>query len=106
MHWAKRAKYNKSWHYEILLSKSKAKIVGQPKFERVALRIDRNYCGRIKEMDRDNCVSSMKPVIDALITNGIIKDDNPACVTKLEVNQFKIRNKSGIGLSIRIDVVI
>lgn len=103
-HWAKRAKYNKSWHYEILLSKNKAKIVGQPKHAPVAIRIDRNYHGRAKPLDRDNLVGAMKPVIDALITNGIIKDDDPESVRELVVNQNKV-NRSACGLAIRIQLL-
>ena len=44
-------------------------------------------------MDWDNVYGGFKPLLDALIIGGIISDDNPAVVTKLEAAQVKCKRK-------------
>lgn len=103
MHWAKRNQYNKGWHYEIMLSKNKAKIVGRPKLSGVTITIEQFFYGR-KPMDRDNLYGSNKPLIDALTTNGIIEDDNPECVKRLYCQQQLVAKcRWGTSITIQSD---
>ena len=48
----------------------------------------RPYGGRVKQMDQDNFIGGCKPVLDALVKLGWIKDDSPQFVECI-YNQIK-----------------
>jgi hypothetical protein len=89
MHWAKRAKYNKNIEKAVWIAKHQAGIQGRPQHSGVKLRIELRTW-RQKLMDRDNLVGACKPIIDALVTNGILMDDSPEHVIDLEVVEEKV----------------
>jgi len=70
MHWARRAKYNESWKWLMLLWVVRT---GQDLVERGEIRIHQ-YRKRL--LDIDNLYASCKPVIDAL-KGLVIVDDSP-----------------------------
>lgn len=70
MHYIKRNAYNQRWHHIIDLS-----TLGMKPPEplmKAKLTLVRNA---YRSLDYDNCVSSMKPIVDGLVRAFIIKDD-------------------------------
>lgn len=55
-----------------------------------------------RTLDYDGLVGSMKPVVDALVTNGILKDDSWKVLGKWDVDQFYRPKKLGPELVIYI----
>ena len=95
MHWAKRKLYNEAWLQEVFLAKNRLKIFGRPELRQVDLRFTLMLHGQ-KEMDADNAVASVKPIIDALVTVGILKDDDKDGVRSVSVDQIRVpRRQAG-----------
>lgn len=102
MHWAKRATYNKNIEKAIWVSKNQAGVFGRPRYSGVKLRIELRTW-RQKLMDRDNLVGACKPIIDALVTNGILMDDSPEHVIELSVTEKKVcRDWAGAWIDIEL----
>ena len=100
MHWRERHKYNKQIEREVWIAKSWDGPKGRPELERVRIDIELRLCGH-KEMDRDNAVGACKPIIDALVSLGIIKDDDPETVLAVNVTQKRTpRYKAGALISV------
>jgi hypothetical protein len=89
MHWAKRSKYNKEIERAVWVAKIKAGVHGRPRFSGVHIKITLRTW-RSKMMDRDNAVGACKPVIDALVSLGIIVDDSPEHVLSVSVEERKV----------------
>jgi hypothetical protein len=70
MHWAQKAKYVKHWHALVGAAVSGKKP--HAPLKRAYLTLVR-YSSR--EPDFDGLVSSFKPVVDGLITCGVLEDD-------------------------------
>ena len=103
MHWAKRHNYNAIWVDEVFAAKNEIKLWGRPEHTDVTVRIRLFYSGQVA-MDEDNLVASCKPIIDALVKNGILLDDSPDHVRGVTVSQTKTRPKD-TGVSIAIEPV-
>jgi len=86
MHWRRRHKYHRQVQAEVLVAKNMAGVRGRPMLSPV--RIDVELRGS-RELDYDNAVAACKPMIDALILQGIIPDDSPEHVTGVFVTQKK-----------------
>lgn len=87
MHWRERHKYNKQIEREVWIAKSwEGTCPGRPEHSPVTIDIELRLCGH-RELDPDNAVGACKPIIDALVSLGIIKDDDPATVLAVNVTQ-------------------
>lgn len=60
--------------------------------EKASIKIERHF---FRMLDFDNCVSSYKCVVDALVHCDIIKDDNWKTVGAWEVTQIFRQKKDG-----------
>ena len=89
LHWAKRRLYNRSVLDEMLVAKNRIKLFGRPEHSGVKIFIDISYCQQ-KPMDPDNLVAACKPIIDAAVKLGILKDDDPESVLGVFVTQKKV----------------
>tara|TARA_R110002074_G_scaffold312708_1_gene483449 strand:- start:576 stop:881 length:306 start_codon:yes stop_codon:yes gene_type:complete len=56
----------------------------------------------IRYMDWDNAAGSFKLLGDALVTLGVIPDDNPSVITKFQVNQEKVSKRIEQGFQCKI----
>jgi len=83
-HWAKRKEINETWFYEVKVFLANNRIEINPE-TRKEVHI-RSY--RKKLCDIDNFIGGLKPVIDALVKNKVLKDDSPEWMV-LEVFQEK-----------------
>ncbi len=95
MHWRERTRYNRGWDAEVMVAKNRAKIWGRPRYGSVSLLFEIQFTGR-KEMDPDNRIAACKPIIDALIDNGLIYDDAPKYVRGVDAVEIRVpRNSCG-----------
>lgn len=86
-----RFKYNsknKKWDF-LILGIIRNKLPPQP-LEKAHISIVRHF---YRTLDFDGLVGSMKPVVDALVSAGLIKDDSWNCVGPWTIDQ-KFRPKS------------
>ncbi len=95
MHYHKRSSVNKHWHELI----SNALECQQAHFnEPVEITM---YSYRSRLLDIDGLYGSIKPILDALVSNGVLDDDSPEYVVDLHCKQFKTaRAQAHIELSI------
>jgi hypothetical protein len=70
-HYFKRQKENQFW--DILVASKCARCLPVKPLERAKITIVRHFW---RQLDYDGCVGSLKPVIDALVTCGVLKDDS------------------------------
>ena len=79
MHWATRKRYNDMWKIMV-----RQQITPQnPPEGKMSVRITQN---RRRRLDPDNLVASCKPILDALVAWGLIRDDSEK-YCHLEVRQ-------------------
>lgn len=96
-HWRKRGKLNKSWDVYIgaMLVRNKP-----PKpLERAQLIMVRHAH---RMLDYDGLVGSLKPVVDALVTCGVLKDDSWKVTGAWVVDQQFRPKKNGPLLTIHV----
>lgn len=55
-----------------------------------------------REQDLDNCIGSLKPVIDGVVDAGWLVDDKPAFLTGLNVTQRKDLSVRGIRVRVTV----
>lgn len=84
MHWRNRSKLNQLWKDEVWASLVTLPTIRQA-FPKARVRIDRRSR---RQLDPDNLVGSMKPVLDALRAQGVIQNDTPDHI-ELTVTQSK-----------------
>jgi hypothetical protein len=82
MHWAKRHKENKAWDMMIACA-VRDKLPNNPLPKASVTIIRHSY----RMLDYDGLVGSCKPVVDALVTAGVIKDDSWAVLGRWLVDQ-------------------
>lgn len=82
-HWRHRAKNSELWRQEVWLALYQSKAVPPAPYPRAQVSIDRRSRG---QLDPDNLVGSVKPVIDALRYAKVLLDDSPAHL-ELKVTQ-------------------
>jgi len=83
-HWRVRWRESKLWNEEVGLAILTQKHRDQP-YQCAQVTINRQSRG---ELDPDNLVASVKPVIDALTRNRLITDDSSEHI-ELEVRQVR-----------------
>jgi hypothetical protein len=83
-HWRHRHRHDNLWKEEVWYAVLITKPMGVP-FAKAQITIDRRSHG---QLDEDNLVSAMKPVIDALRHAQVIVDDTPAHI-RLTVTQSR-----------------
>lgn len=71
-----------------------------------SLRAVRQYSGREQERDYINLVGGFKPVIDAMVSEGLLVDDAPALLAdRYEQERVAKGQASGVGFELA-DIVI
>lgn len=83
-HWRKRHRMKRDWTLALMAATRQARVVVT--FARVAIVVERHAP---RSVDPDNCVSALKPVLDALVGLGVLIDDRAEVVTSLTVVQVK-----------------
>lgn len=86
-----RAKYfskNKKWDF-LIAGMCRGKLPPKP-LEKARIRIVRHFW---RTLDYDGLVGSMKPIVDALVSAGVIIDDNWKVLGAWEIDQ-QFRPKS------------
>lgn len=74
-HWAHRMRHNMKWQRDI------HKSIGRNKPPKPLTKAMVKYIrASAYEPDFDNMVASFKPVQDALVSSGVLADDNPAVI--------------------------
>ena len=101
LHWAARMRENKVWILEIQAAAATylAKR-NKPHFECVDIFIERSCISPIK--DHDNIYGGLKPVFDALVKTGLIKDDTREVISSLSVIQILVGKKKEVRTVIKI----
>ena len=97
MHWAKRKKKQQEIIEDITQNNPKALTTpfGCP--------VDILYTRKsTRYMDWDNAAGSFKLIGDALVTLGIILDDNPNVVINFQVKQQKVKKRDEQGYEVLI----
>ena len=88
MHHRERSAEHSRYYYLILAAQKT--IARKEPFARCVITVGR-YGAR--PLDWDNMGGGLKFLLDALVKNKIIKDDNPKCVTELNLRQIKCKRK-------------
>jgi hypothetical protein len=101
--WQKRHRESKEWKKQIGLSMLVAGIK-PPKYKVVDIKIQRHCVRSIR--DEDNYWGGCKPVIDALVTNGIILEDTPENIRHRQLWQTRCSHKKFEGTTITITPVV
>lgn len=90
-HWTKYHRLKNSWADHIQVAKIDARCWGRPEYERVRLVIERHAAIPIK--DDDNLYGGLKPVLDALVRVGLLKDDSRDVIVTQEILQIRSPRK-------------
>lgn len=78
MHWAQRRKVNALWTRAIWAELCQFKLGRRIAFAQAKVEIERRSP---KLLDADNLHGACKPVLDALVVNGVVEDDSPDHIT-------------------------
>lgn len=92
-HWSTYAKIKKYWMtrlHHASIRHCGIGIFGKP-ISHASLTIERIGC---RELDRDNLIGGMKPVIDCLIALGFLENDTPDVIQHMDVFQTKVGTKA------------
>lgn len=92
-----RSKENK--HFDQIIAMLSFKNMPKSPLEFAHISITRHFW---RTLDYDGLVGSMKPVVDALVTCGVLKDDSWKVTGPWQVNQVFRPKKLGPLLEIRI----
>lgn len=92
-----KVKANKAWDNLIYLEVCK-RLPPQP-LKKARIRIVRHF---YRTLDYDGLVGSLKPVVDALVTAGVIADDSWNVLGAWEVDQVFRPKKDGPLLEIQV----
>lgn len=84
MHWTSKAKLNSKWDAEIFVAAPKFFPIGKM---RVIIKLHHS-----RLYDKDNAYGAVKPVVDALVSTGLLKDDTCHWL-ELTVEQVKSTRK-------------
>ena len=90
-HWRVRARHNRKWQHDTILA---AKAQGLPSEPLWKAKVT---CTRhsSREPDFENLAHSFKPVIDGLVTGGVLVDDNQAVIGQPDYRWERAAPKSG-----------
>tara|TARA_Y100000310_G_scaffold332169_1_gene407239 strand:+ start:898 stop:1290 length:393 start_codon:yes stop_codon:yes gene_type:complete len=61
------------------------------------------WCG--KAPDEDNFSTSMKPALDEIVAAGILEDDGPGHVKRIEVTYERVKHRAETGVRITVSPV-
>jgi len=86
MHHRERSAEHSRYYYLIGARFSRDK----PPFTKCIVTVTRHGA---RPLDWDNMGGGLKFLLDALVKNKIIKDDNPKCITELNLRQVKSKRK-------------
>lgn len=75
-HWRGYYDLKKRWQTEFQVARMKARLFGRPQFPKAVLLFERFAVQPI--LDTDNRVGGLKPVIDAMVDNGLLLADDDA----------------------------
>lgn len=99
-HWQCRHKDTVWWKEQIA-----AVVAGrEPPRPLLLARLELTRYSSGQQMDIDNLYGSWKPVIDGLVTSGILEDDKPAVVTELKCEHFKAKPREGY-IKVRVEEI-
>ena len=96
-HWTKQRRESKLWN-TLIYQKVFRQLPPSP-LKRAKIRIVKHFW---RTMDFDGFVGSLKPVVDALVTAGVIEDDSWKVLQAWEVDQVFRAQKDGPLLQIEI----
>ncbi len=94
MHWRTRKQVNEEWMWWV-----RDQWCALPRYEgelpllKCTVHIERHNYGVFP--DWDGLYGGLKPLIDALVKNGIIKDDNQKVITQLTAKSVKCKKGEG-----------
>lgn len=80
------AKERDEWQSWVRLARVNQRVTTARVSGKRRVTIDRQYSGRCQEIDRDNLTAGSKPLIDALVREGVVHDDGAAWL-ELHVTQ-------------------
>ena len=86
-HWRAYHSIKKQWLDRLTLATLPIRLDLRQPFEACILTIERRGC---RQLDNDNLVAGFKPIIDSLIALGIVVNDTPDIITRLEPKQTKV----------------
>ena len=75
LHWSERKRYGEKLAAILRTARPKPTTLTSP----VVADYARSY--RSRPLDQDNLIGGFKPILDALVGLGVLKDDGPECVT-------------------------
>lgn len=96
-HWTKQRRESKLW--DTLIYQKVFRQLPPTPLKRAKLRIVKHFW---RTMDFDGFVGSLKPVVDALVTAGVIEDDSWKVLHAWDVDQVFRDKKLGPLLQIEI----
>lgn len=96
-HWGKNHKENREWDNVIFFALLR-KLPPSP-LTKAHLKITRHH---YRTLDFDGLVGSLKPVVDALVSCGVLKDDSWNVLHAWEIDQVFRSKKDGALLQIEI----
>lgn len=101
-HWSAWTKDKNRWHAWVMVAKhNQAKLAGMnPRHAQARIEIDRHCVADIR--DEDNLRAGTKHLMDALVTNGLIKDDSRDCVGIPQIQQYRCSKRSEQRTVVRI----
>ena len=90
-HWRVRARHNRKWRHDTILSAKAAGLPPEPLWRATVV------CTRhsAREPDFENLAHSFKPLVDGLVTGGVLVDDNQAVIGQPEYRWEKAAPKQG-----------
>lgn len=100
-HWTKNHRENNLW--DTLIYQKVFRQLPPSPLKKAKLRIVKHFW---RTMDFDGFVGSLKPVVDALVTAGVIEDDSWKVLQAWEVDQVFRDKKLGPLLQIEIIEVL
>lgn len=89
-HWRKAHKENQAW--DLLIASMVRGRKPKAPLEKARIRVLRHH---YRFLDYDGCIGSLKPVIDALVTAGVLIDDSWPVVGAWDVSQAFRPKKDG-----------
>jgi hypothetical protein len=90
-HWRVRARHNRKWRHDTILSALAAGLPPEPLWKA------RVTCTRhsAREPDFENLAHSFKPLVDGLVTGGVLVDDNQQVIGQPEYRWEKAAPRMG-----------
>lgn len=96
LHWRERALWTAAWKQSVGWGLKEAKV---PKMQSARITIINSA---IQLTDEDNLASASKPIIDALVENGILPDDDPSHLTLSRPRQVRVHSRKDERLILEI----